>query len=64
MSESIEVTEPTLILSISVLCPDIEPDIYEATRYAWIVNGRREEQHKRVLARRGDMTCSPFCSHP
>ena len=34
MSEFIEITEPTLILSISVLCPDMEPDIYEATRYA------------------------------
>ena len=41
MSEFIEITEPTLILSISVLYPDIEPEIYEATRYAWIVNGSR-----------------------
>ena len=55
MSEFIEITEPTLILSISVLCPDMEPDIYEVTRYAWIVNGRRAEQYKLVLARRGDM---------
>ena len=38
MSEFIETTEPTLILSISVLCPDMEPDIYEATRYAWIAS--------------------------
>ena len=60
MSEFIEITEPTLILSISVLCPDIEPDIYEATRYAWIVNGRRAEQYKLVLARRGYMVVGAF----
>ena len=60
MSEFIEITEPTLILSISVLYPDIEPDIYEATRYAWIVNGRRAEQYKLVLARRGGMVVGAF----
>ena len=60
MSEFIEITEPTLILSISVLYPNMEPNIYEATRYAWIVNGRRAEQHKLVLARRGDMVVAAF----
>ena len=34
MSEFIEITEPTLILSISGLYSDVEPDIYEATPYA------------------------------
>ena len=37
MSEFLEITEPTLILSISVRCPDIEPDSHEATRYARII---------------------------
>ena len=58
MAEVIEITEPTLILSISVLYP--EPDIYEATRYAWRVNSRRAEQYKLVLARRGHMVVGAF----
>ena len=54
MSEFIEITEPTLILSISVLYPDIEPDIYEAPRYAWRLNASRAKRYKLVLARCGD----------
>ena len=60
MSEFIEITEPTLILSIGVLHPAKEPDIYEATRYAWVVNGSRVEQYKLVLARRGDLVIGAF----
>ena len=46
MSESIKITEPTFILSISVLYPDIEPDIYEATRYAWRLNTNRVKRYR------------------
>ena len=60
MSESIKITEPTLILSISVLYPDIEPDIYEATRYGWRLNASRAKRYKLVLARCGDMVVGAF----
>ena len=60
MSEFIEITEPTLILSISVLYPDIEPDIYEATRYAWRLNANRAKRYKLVLAGCGDMVVGAF----
>ena len=60
MSEFLEITEPTLILSISVLYPDIEPDIYEVTRYAWTVNGSRVKQYNLVLARWGNMVVGAF----
>lgn len=60
MTESIKITEPTLILSISVLYPDIEPDIYEATRYAWRLNANRAKRYKLVLARCGDMVVGAF----
>ena len=60
MSESIKITEPTLILSISVLYPEIEPDIYEVTRYAWRLNANRAERYKLVLARCGDRIVGAF----
>ena len=60
MSESIKITESTLILSISVLHPDIEPDVYEATRYAWRLNANRAKRYKLVLARCGDLVVGAF----
>ena len=62
MGESIKITEPTLILSISVLYPDIEPDIYEATRYAWRLNTNSVKLYRLLLARCGDMVVGAF--HP
>jgi len=60
MSEFIKITEPTLILSISGLYPDLEPDIYQATRYAWRLNANRAKRYKLVLARCGDMVVGAF----
>ncbi len=60
MSEFIKIIEPTLILSISVLYPGKEHDIYEATRYAWRLNANRAKRYKLVLARCGDMVVGAF----
>ena len=56
----IKISEPTLIVSVAAFFPRIEPDVYEAARYAWKVNINRAKKYNLVLARCGDKVVGAF----